>query len=65
MRHAAANALRSAYFQRDMVNCDPIATKAIMDCRYWPLYAADPPKGAPVIEKGASPDSAKVAGWAI
>ena len=27
MRHAAANAPRSAYFQRDMVNCDPIATK--------------------------------------
>src|SRR5271156_917499 len=26
MRQAAANALRNAYFQRDMVNCDPIAT---------------------------------------
>src|SRR5580698_1126500 len=26
MRHAVRNALRNAYFQRDMVNCDPIAT---------------------------------------
>src|SRR5580704_8897861 len=31
MRHAVRNAIRKAYFQRDMVNCDPIAT--------WRRYA--------------------------
>ena len=30
MRQVAAKALRNAYFQRDMVNCDPIATKAFI-----------------------------------